>query len=513
MNFKFSKNQILILVLLLSLVLLLPFILQLAKQRQEIRKKAAGTGIVKLTLSPSNVEKRPGDTFTVSVQMTSTQAVQIGAADVKLQFDPNFFDVAVPTCGSTLSSPSGNAVNNNNIYIGCFVPGGQSLTLQPNTPVTLGSFPITVKDQSGQTQITFALTAVGEYPNGNDVSDAGTTATYTISTSATPTPTTTPTGTVTPSPTPSPTPTDGAMLPCVSFETIRINNCTRDKWEQIPRHSDCYAGDPAVAVYVNNPGATQMRFAVSPSTSISCSELDESYWVNWENYSPVSVWAAWRDSPGLGDKKLCSQFKDVARLSPKCEAAITIVAATPTPTPTGPVKIRFRVKFSGINEKKPDQQVRVSVLSPPDVWEMQGDSRNNVPVISNDNGVYQSDWIPFPNLPPGRYHILIKGPKHLQTRFCGDRQSRPCLRGLFAIYLNRGENDLDFSNYPLPGGDLPLPQDGVVNAMDAVALTNCFETPTSQTCLNKADLNLDGNISVADQIIMNNTIYTRWEDE
>jgi len=99
----------------------------------------------------------------------------------------------------------------------------------------------------------------------------------------------------------------------------------------------------------------------------------------------------------------------------------------------------------------------------------------------------------------------------LQARYCQNSgQSQPCTGG--RITLNNGENVLDFSGYPLPGGDLP-PQDGVVNAIDAVALTNCFETPTSRACLDKADLNLDGVISVADQIIMNNTIYTRWEDE
>lgn len=134
-----------------------------------------------------------------------------------------------------------------------------------------------------------------------------------------------------------PTPTPTPVSPnCVSFKSIRINNCTKDKWEQGPRHLDCYTTNPAVTINLNSPRATQMRFGVPPSFDVLCSDLDESYWYRWENYAPVAGWNAWRHSPGVGDKKICVQFGNAAGLSQKCSGAITIVidSLTPTPTPT-----------------------------------------------------------------------------------------------------------------------------------------------------------------------------------
>lgn len=186
--------------------------------------------------------------------------------------------------------------------------------------------------------------------------------------------------------------------------------------------------------------------------------------------------------------------------------------ATPTPTPTsspGQVKIRFKVKFSGVNSKKADQIVKVKIGKENNLLQ----EIEEVNLTANNEGIYESPLItlsPEVNSDSG-YYLLIKGPKHLQVRFCQNSgQIRPCTTG--KIILNSGENILDFTDYPLPGGDLP-PQDGVVNAIDAVALVNCLNTPETQECLNKADLNFDGIVNTMDINIMNNTIYTRWEDE
>jgi hypothetical protein len=56
-------------------------------------------------------------------------------------------------------------------------------------------------------------------------------------------------------------------------------------------------------------------------------------------------------------------------------------------------------------------------------------------------------------------------------------------------------------------------QDGVVNSLDATYLTGCLKTPDDATCLAKADLNLDGIISIMDMELMNGTVYSKWEDE
>jgi len=181
---------------------------------------------------------------------------------------------------------------------------------------------------------------------------------------------------------------------------------------------------------------------------------------------------------------------------------------TPTPNPPGQVKAKFKVKFSGVDNKKPDQIVKVKIGRGETVIQ----ELEQVSLTANNQGIYESQMITLSSaITPGtNYYLLIKGPKHLQVRFCQNSgQVRPCTTG--GITLNSGENILDFTGYPLLGGDLP-PQDGVVNAIDAVNLTNCL-LQTSSACLEKADLNFDGIVTAIDADIMNNTIYTRWEDE
>lgn len=206
----------------------------------------------------------------------------------------------------------------------------------------------------------------------------------------------------------------------------------------------------------------------------------------------------------------------------KVSATYTIVSGTtttPSPTstpPPGQVSIQLKVKFAGINTARQNQHIKVFVKK-------RGDSTlnhdmGNVAVVSNASGVYQSEMINLPSsITAGSgYYFLVKGPKHLNTRYCANTgQNRPCeLTTTASIVLADGDNVLDFSTFSLPGGDLPIPtQDGVVNSADAVVMVNCFADPTSADCVAKADLNLDGIISSIDTNIMNDTIYTRWEDQ
>jgi len=191
------------------------------------------------------------------------------------------------------------------------------------------------------------------------------------------------------------------------------------------------------------------------------------------------------------------------------ENGIYYVSSVSPTLPPGEVKVKLKVKFDGVYEKKGDQEVRLKVGKGETILQ----ELSEIALTANNQGVYESDFITLSSAVTSGsdYYLLIKGPKHLQVRFCQNSgQHRPCTKG--NITLNNGENILDFTGYPLPGGDLP-PQDGVVNALDAVVLVSCFNEPTSQTCLDKADLNFDGIVNTMDINIMNNTIYTRWEDE
>ena len=53
----------------------------------------------------------------------------------------------------------------------------------------------------------------------------------------------------------------------------------------------------------------------------------------------------------------------------------------------------------------------------------------------------------------------------------------------------------------------------MVNSIDANSLVNCFADPESAACVAKADLNFDCIITSGDVNLMNNTIFTRWEDD
>lgn len=376
------------LILLTFMVMFLGFVLflslKLVSQRQEIRKKAAGTGVVKLTLDPAGVSKNPGDSFEVKIYLEATQEVQIAVAGVDLNFDPQFFSINQNSlsCESFLSSPVVKSVSGNKISLSCYSIEGQ--TLSPGERQVLGTFTVTVlPDASGQTEISFARTEVPNFESySEDLADEGTPASYTI-----------------------------------------INQ------------------------------------SLSPTPT------------------PIS---------------------------------------TPTPTPTpiitlnpNQVQLQFKIKFYGIYEKKPNQKVKVKIGKNNTVFQ----EYSQLEVTADDEGVYQlvQPLVLPANITPGEnYFILIKGEKHLQSKFClNSGQNRPCRQE--KITLSEGINNLDFSNYPLLGGDLP-PQDGVVNALDAVNLADCLNK-TDNACLTKADLNLDGIVNSLDINIMNNTIYTRWEEE
>jgi len=198
-------------------------------------------------------------------------------------------------------------------------------------------------------------------------------------------------------------------------------------------------------------------------------------------------------------------------LTPTTTSTPTTPTLTPAPTPTpipGEVKVKFKVKFYGVDSKKPDQIVKVKIGREETIIQ----KLEQVNLSANNQGIYESQMIALSSavIPETNYYLLIKGPKHLQVRFCQNSgQTHPCSKG--KITFNSGENTLDFTGYPLPGGDLP-PQDGVINALDAVVLINCLGE-NSSTCTNKADLNFDGIVNAIDINIMNNAIYTRWEDE
>lgn len=186
---------------------------------------------------------------------------------------------------------------------------------------------------------------------------------------------------------------------------------------------------------------------------------------------------------------------------------------TPTPTatiaPNTPV-LNFKIKFQGIDEKRTDQRVKVTVIGN-DISKPFED----IIVKAGDDGIY-SGSIVLSQVPGGSYTIFIKGPKHLAKKFCKNEQEGRC-GATDKLSLVIGNNDYDFSKTRLEGGDLPNPnnawkQDGVVNSVD-YELTKLRLFSDKDENLRVADINLDGIVNTTDLTLLRNTLETKYEED
>lgn len=230
MENNITKKQLFGLGVIVLLAITLPLALFLAKNQQEIRKEAAGTGIVKLSLDPEQGTKNQDESFTVNVQLISTQTASIALADIDLEFDTNVFIVNSIACANPFSSTARAEVENNKIHLTCFqLPGSDPLSLTANQPVSFGSFQMTVKTDApdGNSPVSFSRTIVPDAVSSGNLADEGTTANYTIISGQT----TTPTATLSPGATATSTPTMVPGQVQIQFE-IKFNGIDQQRADQ-----------------------------------------------------------------------------------------------------------------------------------------------------------------------------------------------------------------------------------------------------------------------------------------
>ncbi len=218
MNSFLNKKQFISLLVLLALILVLPLALLLTKQKQEVRKEAAGTGVIQVRLTPASTTLKPVDTLPTTLTATLTnnsdQTKNIRVAGVEFKFDPNTFDVSGINCGSALSSSAFKDIVGNKIRLVCYVPPGATgpsapLAIAAGASIDLGSFQVVLKAGATSGTYTFSpkpsdggRTNIPEEGTLTDLSDEGTPATIIVAGEVTVTPTPTPTtGEVTPTPT------------------------------------------------------------------------------------------------------------------------------------------------------------------------------------------------------------------------------------------------------------------------------------------------------------------------
>jgi len=111
-----------------------------------------------------------------------------------------------------------------------------------------------------------------------------------------------------------------SQLVCGSWESLRINDCTLSGFESTTKSAYCYTSSQTVNLNMNSPGATQMRFREVTDTSKYCENIDNNNWTSWET---IKSSRGWNLTSGVGNKKVCVQFKNAFSTTPKCGAMIT----------------------------------------------------------------------------------------------------------------------------------------------------------------------------------------------
>jgi len=223
------------------------------------------------------------------------------------------------------------------------------------------------------------------------------------------------------------------------------------------------------------------------------------------------------------------------------------VTKIPTPTPTVPKQtvgiLKFKVKFQGVelaniaDIANTTQKVRVVVVK-----QVVDQTSKVVQTISStgftdvvvrttgetdQNGIalWEGQVEIYDFLVGNEYSLLIKGPKHLQKKFCQNNPQEQLEQGLpyrcvekGKLTIKEGINTFDFSGVLLQAGDLPTNQglqDGIINLHDVSALLNTITDGINTVPENLiiADIDLNGVINVKDRSYLIETLEEKYGDE
>ncbi len=192
------------------------------------------------------------------------------------------------------------------------------------------------------------------------------------------------------------------------------------------------------------------------------------------------------------------------------------VTVTPTGT-TGSMVLNLKLKFQGILKQPPTaaNSFKVQVMVGKDGFLSSPQSGT---FTSDANGIW-SGTVSFNNVPAGSgYRIYVKGPKHLQKKFC-DAAPTETSSGTYRcadgkITLNNGQNTFDLSKVYMLVGDLPEQggaQNGVVDSYDTSYIKlNLGSSGTKE--LSIADLNLDGIVDTQDYSLVIAALNIKYDE-
>ena len=236
---------------------------------------------------------------------------------------------------------------------------------------------------------------------------------------------------------------------------------------------------------------------------------------------------------------------------PSPTATVLPTPTVPVPTATGgsgvSMTLKIKMKFQGIllsniaKEEDKTQKVIITfqefgnlVLPEIDLPEYAiTKTIVHTDVIAKTTGETDANGIaiweaqlPLTNFNPGTGRaILVKGPKHIQKKFCVHNPIEQAEEGLpyncvgkkGRIALTPGTDTIDFSNVLLQAGDLPGSngQDGVVNAHDVSLVLNMIRNgkSTLPADLMVADMDLNGVVNAKDRSYIIETLEEKYGDE
>ena len=174
------------------------------------------------------------------------------------------------------------------------------------------------------------------------------------------------------------------------------------------------------------------------------------------------------------------------------------------------VVLNLTLRFQGIERKPPFTEAQLVKV---------GVGGENVPETLYTRAVFEPNaqglWTGKAvfDIPSGdAYKVLVKGPKHIQKKYCDNNPSENS-SGLYlcrenAVALKTGENVLDFSKVTQLAGDIN--QDGIVNSQDVLAVRDAIGSRVSLSY--DTDVNSDGVVNSVDDSLVIFTLANRTEE-
>ena len=180
-----NRKQLVTLLIVAALIIILPLIIYVARQNQDIRNRAQGSNEVGLRFDPASGTFAPGQDVTINVAVYKTASRTINVSGV--QSDLNIstkFDIVSANCEAPFNGLPFTKINNQAVTFMCAIQTGSNPVTLTNANKIFAKVKVRPKSgTTGNAPVSFTSTRVTEagVPNqAPDVSDAGTNSTYII---------------------------------------------------------------------------------------------------------------------------------------------------------------------------------------------------------------------------------------------------------------------------------------------------------------------------------------------